>query len=177
MKATHLAEPELQFGGARNHVDPRVGLSDYGPPDHGTPEAPRSVRLGILGGRKDVTDCLAWIAEAKAGLPAKNSKYGNLFRAFPTCDERGPLRCEFDVVDSLVHPIPHKEIAEAMNLAEPEATIQVARLFTDHLRAMSESASADVIICVKPSAMRRRRTIRPAGTRVAMGDHLSSMIS
>lgn len=153
MRAMHLVEPELQFGEGRNHVDPRVGLSDYGPPDRGTAEAPRSVRLGILGERQDVASCLKWVTDALSGIHRKDSQYRNLFRAFPACDEYGPLRCDYNIVDSLVHPIPRKDVTSALNLAEPESTIQLSRLFADHLRAMSESASADVVICVKPPGM------------------------
>jgi hypothetical protein len=153
MRAMHIAEPELQFGDGRNHIDPRVGLTDYGPPDFETPEAPKSVRLGILGHRQDVASCREWITDALSGLPQRGSQFRNLFRAFPACDEYGPLRCDYSVVESLVHPIPRKDITSALNLAEPEATIQLTRLFADHLRAMSESASADVVVCVKPSAM------------------------
>ncbi len=153
MRAAHLAEPDLQFADDRRHVDPRVGLADYGPPDYRTPEAPKSVRLGVLGESQDVAACLDWLTSAMSGLRGKESQYRNLFRSFPTCGEDGPLRCDFSIVDSLVHPIPRKDVTAALNLAEPEATIQLARLYTDHLRSMSESASADVILCVKPSGM------------------------
>lgn len=169
MKAAYIEEPELEFGDGRYHVDPRVGLTDNGPPDYGTPEAPRLVRLGVLGDPQDVAACIDWLSRARAGLPAKESKYRNVFRSFPPVDERGPLRCDFDVPDSLIRPIPARDIDDVLQLAEPEATLELAKLFTTHLRAMSEGATPDVVLCVKPSAMapaeekiKRRATERQA---------------
>ena len=37
MRARILEEPELEFGNGGRHVDPRTGISDYGPVDDAAP--------------------------------------------------------------------------------------------------------------------------------------------
>ncbi len=44
-----LDEPELEFGGAQRHVDPRFGIAAYGPADLGHDGAPTAIRLGLVG--------------------------------------------------------------------------------------------------------------------------------
>jgi len=63
MRAHVITEPELEFGGAGRHIDPRFGISDYGPADVTTPDAPQAVRVGIIGPGDAVDGCAAgWSA-------------------------------------------------------------------------------------------------------------------
>ena len=39
MRADVLDEPELEFGGESRHIDPRFGISSYGPADLGSADA------------------------------------------------------------------------------------------------------------------------------------------
>jgi hypothetical protein len=49
VRAEVLNEPELEFGGAGRHVDPRFGISNYGPADLDEPERRRPIRVGLIG--------------------------------------------------------------------------------------------------------------------------------
>jgi hypothetical protein len=49
MRIEILDEPQLEFGGARRHVDPRFGIAAYGPADLGLDSASARIRLGLGG--------------------------------------------------------------------------------------------------------------------------------
>ena len=48
MHAEVLDEPELEFGGGNRHIDPRFGITTYGPADLDAAEAPRAIRAGLI---------------------------------------------------------------------------------------------------------------------------------
>jgi hypothetical protein len=49
IEVSHIDEPELEFGGGGRYLDIRFGLMDYGPFDLTHSEAPRRIRIGIVG--------------------------------------------------------------------------------------------------------------------------------
>ena len=51
----YLPEPLLRFGDGRDHVDPKLGISRFGPKSYGpTHRHPQSVRVGIIGSAESV---------------------------------------------------------------------------------------------------------------------------
>ena len=44
-----LEEPELEFGNSGRHVDIRFGIKAHGPVSIEDPQAPREIKLGIVG--------------------------------------------------------------------------------------------------------------------------------
>ncbi len=68
MRLTVLDEPPLEFSGGARHVDPRHGITDYGPAD-ATNTAARTIRAGIVGTRRRSRACAAgWTG---AGDPSR----------------------------------------------------------------------------------------------------------
>ena len=57
MRAEVVDEPELEFGGRGRHIDPRFGITNYGPANLGSQDAPRAVRVGLVGPADRSTDC------------------------------------------------------------------------------------------------------------------------
>lgn len=49
MRADVLPEPELEFGGGNHHIDPKFGVTSYGPADLHLADAPRAIRVGLVG--------------------------------------------------------------------------------------------------------------------------------
>jgi len=86
MQIEVLDEPELEFGGARRHVDPRFGITAYGPADVGQDGAPTTIRLGLVGPRDQLGGIRRWIDRCRGPINAKDSGYPHLFPAFPGCD-------------------------------------------------------------------------------------------
>ena len=71
MRARILEEPELEFGNGGRHVDPRTGISDYGPVDDASPGAPRTIRVGIVGPADGVTGVRQWLERCREPIDAK----------------------------------------------------------------------------------------------------------
>jgi hypothetical protein len=44
-----LEEPELEFGNSGRHVDIRFGIKAHGPVSIEDPQAPKEIKLGIVG--------------------------------------------------------------------------------------------------------------------------------
>jgi hypothetical protein len=90
MRAEILAEPELEFGGACRHIDPRFGIANYGPADLNPVEGGRSIRVGLIGGAADLDALSAWVDRCRSPIAAKDNRYPHLFPEFPGCDlDRG----------------------------------------------------------------------------------------
>lgn len=85
-----LDEPELEFGGAARHIDPRFGITNYGPADLGAADAPRAIRVGLVGPADQLDGLRRWLERCREPIAAKDEKYPHLFPEFPGCDtDRG----------------------------------------------------------------------------------------
>ena len=65
MHAEVLDEPELEFGGGNRHIDPRFGIATYGPADLGAAEAPRAIRVGLIGPADQLGGVRAWFERCR----------------------------------------------------------------------------------------------------------------
>ena len=61
IEISHIDEPELEFGGGGRHLDIRFGIMDYGPFDVAHAEAPKRVRVGIVGSVDTVEGTTRWM--------------------------------------------------------------------------------------------------------------------
>ncbi|MBT1090538.1 hypothetical protein ACF063_35450 [Streptomyces chartreusis] len=66
MKAPVLLEPELEFRAGNRHIDPRYGISVYGPADADSPTGPRQIPIAVVG-RARAVDIITWEAAAGGG--------------------------------------------------------------------------------------------------------------
>src|SRR6202045_1176102 len=98
IEVCHIDEPELEFGGGGRHLDIRFGLMDYGPFDLTHSEAPRRIRIGIVGSAATGEGVARWIERCCAGLPAKASRQPNLFPAFPGLGSDGAKGLSFSTM-------------------------------------------------------------------------------
>ena len=98
IEVSHIDEPELEFGGGGRHLDIRFGLMDYGPFDLTQSEAPRRIRIGIVGSAATGEGVARWIERCCAGLPAKASRQPNLFPAFPGLGSDGAKGLSFSTM-------------------------------------------------------------------------------
>ncbi|WP_329473129.1 hypothetical protein OIE75_32960 [Streptomyces sp. NBC_01723] len=68
-----LDEPELEFGGAARHIDPRFGITNYGPADLGVADAPRAIRVGLVGPADQLDGLRQWLASILRDGPPTES--------------------------------------------------------------------------------------------------------
>src|ERR1035438_9318954 len=78
-----LEEPELEFGNSGRHVDIRFGIKAHGPVSIEDPQAPKEIKLGIVGTAATIEKLTTWLDAGRNPIPAKESKKPNLFPSFP----------------------------------------------------------------------------------------------
>ncbi|HKV55488.1 MAG TPA: hypothetical protein VJN94_12700 [Candidatus Binataceae bacterium] len=144
-----LSEPVLEFGDGGRHIDPRMGLVDYGPLQ---PIAGDGVRIGVIG-TPETTDGIAkFIDRCRTGIDGKKSPLTNLYPPFPGIGNRNPFRCTFEVDPVARRIIPTNDIERIVRIAKQSDAVKVAsELFGDNAGTMLEASSRpDVIIAALP---------------------------
>ena len=151
MTITHLLldEPELEFGDGGRHIDPRLGLLEFGPLQ---PILGDRISLGVIGTADTVEGFERWMDRVKQAIPGASQKQPNLMPPFPGLGNDNPFRCQFDVSPTAKRVLPRKDIAEVVGIKNhQEAVREAVRLFADHAAAMLEgSDKPDVIIAALP---------------------------
>lgn len=154
MRAYVLPEPELEFGGASRHIDPRFGISTFGPADLGTPEQPKAMRLGLVGPDSDLEALKVWLERCRDEIPAKDERYPHLFPAFPGCDvDRGLCSTVVfsDRATNTISPAALREIDRATGATALDLAVEA---YCDEARALAERNRVDVIVMARPTGLK-----------------------
>ena len=85
MKAHVLHEPQLEFRAGNRHIDPRYGISVYGPADADSPSAPHQIPVALIGPAQAVDGIRGWLQRCRDRIEAKDTKPGQ-----ETCTSRSP---------------------------------------------------------------------------------------
>jgi hypothetical protein len=143
-----IPEPLLEFGSGR-HIDPRVGLIEYGPLQ---PMPGDRVRLGVIGTGETVDGFANFIERCKIGIDGKNSTLRNLYPHFPGLGNSNPFRCTFELDTTARRTIPVRDIDGIVAMPKhQEAVSAAAELFAEQANSMLEGSSRpDVIVIALP---------------------------
>jgi len=148
-----LSEPRLLFGGGQEHVDPKLGLSLFGPycpADQANPVM-TSIRVGIVGPGSAVSDTERWL-EACSGLIANDGSQPFLAPEFPGFTEAMPFQCRLIFGDPMRSILTEKDIKGALaptNLFERIRS--VARVYSEGIETLNQrEPRPDVVICSLP---------------------------
>ena len=152
IEISHIGEPELEFGGGGRHLDIRFGIMDYGPFDVVHAEAPKRVRIGIVGSVDTVEGAAGGMDRCRSGLPAKSSRQPNLFPAFPGLGNDSAFRCEFVTSPEFQRTLPEREFLRLAGIGNTnEAARETVAVFLDEIRALGEqNVPPDVVLCALP---------------------------
>jgi hypothetical protein len=148
-----LDEPELEFGGGQRHVDPRFGISTYGPADLGLDDAPITIRLGLVGPRDQLDGLRRWIDRCRQPIPAKDEKYPHLFPAFPGCDTDLGLFTGFTFADRNCREVSDRDLKRAADLPGELAVKAMVDAYMAELEAIVEDNRVDVILVARPDTL------------------------
>jgi len=154
MRAQVLPEPELEFGGSSRHIDPRFGISAYGPADLDVPEQPKAMRLGLVGPEQDLEALKLWLERCRDEISAKGERYPHLFPAFPGCDiDRGLCSTVVfsDRATNAISPSALRGIERASGVAALDRAVEV---YCDEVRALAERNRVDVIVMARPVGLK-----------------------
>jgi hypothetical protein len=150
MKIDFIEEAELEFGGG-THVDIRFGMMNYGPFDAGTENAPKEVRLGIVGTPETVQGLATWLDRCAGGIEAKASRQPNLFPRFPGFGEGQALPAKLVTNAQLQREVRARDFEKLCRTLRPRRLIlEAAQLFLDELDTLAQDKRTDVLVLAVP---------------------------
>lgn len=167
MYAEVLDEPQLEFGGGSRHIDPRFGLSTYGPADLNAPSAPSAIRIGLVGPADHLDGLRRWLERCREPIPAKDERYPHLFPSFPGCDIDRGLFTTLVFSDRNTRQVPARPLQALANRGLADAVGEAVDLYADEIAALAEENRVDLILVARPDQLRDTRARRPgrAGSR------------
>lgn len=148
-----IEEPKLVFGQGEPCVDPKTGLSEYGPIASGLSN--RTIRVGIIGTGKGIDAMRAYLDKTRAriepGLNSKGKLYDPLcFPDFPGIDKS--FRVDFETESRIHRAIPLDYFKNAVKSTNPATRLRdVIALVTTELGALATvEPNPDVVVIVMP---------------------------
>ncbi len=149
MNIFRFDEPELQFGTSR-HIDIRFGLMNYSPLDFDSADAPKRVRIGIVGSAASIEGLRDWLERCRKEIPAKQSRQPNLFPKFPGFSPETGFCSELTFDSTLERSISSTEIAEIVaGTVRDEQKVRAVGVIVREVRLLLEK-KPDVIVCALP---------------------------
>ncbi|MEM3207295.1 MAG: hypothetical protein QXQ87_04600 [Halobacteria archaeon] len=151
MRSWILPEPELSFGKGDKHVDPKAGLTMFGPfvAEGQTQSSLGAINLGLIGPRNAVSFAESWLGEVQSTIAA-SQKDPMLFPSFPGFES--VFRSKIELPKALREEIPQAEVNRVLGILDPrDRVVEAAKLYLtriDQFRSLEPKAS--VVICVIP---------------------------
>lgn len=156
MYGTVLDEPELEFGNGGRHIDPRYGITNFGPLDVGMAGAPERIRIGIVGSTAAVEGVRDWLGRAREPLPAKVARYPkqrSLFPAFPGFDPEHTFRSLLVLDERCMRAVPHRALTAIAGQGRKAAVQAAVDAYMEEIDWLAEDDRCDVILCARPEAV------------------------
>ena len=151
----HIQEPDLLFGGGSRHIDPKLGLSLFGPFTGRTNRTPdlATIRVGLVGTPDLVALGRAWLErcgtqiDTDGALPFSRPP-------FPGLNHQAPFRCSFAIQGPWDEVLPDRELAVATDRPTSERVARVAAVYVRAVQNIRERDSRpDVILLAIPDAV------------------------
>ena len=153
MNCKFIEEPELQFG-ISVHIDMKFGIMNYGVLDFDQENAPRQVKLGLIGINEDLELLQSWLEDCSKEIEAKTSNKKNLFARFPGFNEKTAFYSKVITNSANQRLLRKSEIDDISRIRESDIKIKEAvDLFVSQIEYLAENQhQIDVIICAIPKA-------------------------
>ena len=164
MRAHVLHEPELEFRAGNRHIDPRYGISVFGPADADSPTAPHQIPLALVGPPEAVDGIRSWLRRCQDRIGAKEAKPGqeNLFQPFPGFNIDSQFGAELVFDDALVREIPDRQLRRLTRADVTSAIADAVEIYFDAARSLAETGRCRVVICARPDELNDRQDRPPA---------------
>jgi hypothetical protein len=155
VKARVLDEPALEFRAANRHIDPRFGITQFGPADADMDTAPRRITVGVVGTASAADGLRKWLDACSSAIDRKVPKPGqeNLFIDFPGFNRDTAFSAELVDADALVREISDSEIRRLIGGASAEAVDRAAATYASEARSLAETGQCQLIFVVRPDEM------------------------
>lgn len=168
MKGLVFAEPTLEFAGGARHVDPRFGITEYGPADLNANTAPRQVRVGLLGEEADNEAARSWLEGCATAIARKEPKKVDrpgLFPAFPGFNADAGFRADLVFDPRLERPVRKRDLMQLDGLDCPERVEVAVEMYLDELETLVQNGRPDVVVCHVPASLLHVNSLEPAEKR------------
>lgn len=150
MNLIRFDEPQLQFG-TNQHVDIRFGLLNFCPLDFDSNDAPKRIRVGIVGSTASIEGLRDWLNRCRSEIRAKESRQPNLFPKFPGFNSEVGFRSELYIDASLERQISSREVdAIAALTVRDEQKVKAVDAIVHEVRSLLQKKPPDVIVCALP---------------------------
>lgn len=148
--AVHLEEPGLVFGGHRQAVDPKAGLSLFGP--YAAPKSP--INVGIIGDNTTVEQAESVLRRITRYVPGPG-RHPAWTPGFPGISPQTTFGCELNVADKWIYTIKGRDVDDLETIKAKNRRIATAiRLITAHMAAVEDREEMpDVFVCAVPQKM------------------------
>jgi hypothetical protein len=155
MKLTSIEEPDLEFCGGARHLDPRHGITDYGPADAHRDQA-RAIRVGVVGSAANIDGLRRWLDHCRQPVAAKNSRLSRFYIPFPGFDTTTGFRSVLVFDSRLERPLRERDLRRVAQGAPSEATREAVALYTEELATLDEEPGCDVVLVARPDHLPER---------------------
>lgn len=145
-----IPEPELLFSGSYPCIDPKTGISLYGPYSI----TKDSIRIGIIGDKTTIQQTKIILERIKDPIEG-SSKYPTWIPDFPGLSSAHPFKCKIITNDKWYQTIAKKEIDALENIAKVEERItKGVDIFMSYLSNIVErEETPDIMICAPPKEL------------------------
>ncbi|MCF6733687.1 hypothetical protein [Blastococcus sp. KM273129] len=155
MRLTYLPEPDLEFFGGARHLDPRHGITDYGPADADQQHI-RTIRVGVVGSEANIDGLRRWLDRCRQPLAAKDSRLTRFYLPFPGFDTTTGFRSTLVFDSRLERPIRERSLRRLTEQPPEVATRDAVDLYLDELTTLDEEPGCDVVLIARPDHLPER---------------------
>ncbi len=151
MNVFSIDEPDLEFSGARHHIDIRFGIRSHGPLDVAGPSKAQTIRLGIVGTSETAGALRGWLNKCASGIAAKPSYQPNLFPSFPGYGTESPFKAQLVTSDAMSREIGMSSIRDLAVQSDMSRVLEeAAGLLTNEIKFLAQESKVDVVVCALP---------------------------
>jgi hypothetical protein len=133
----------------RSHVDPRHGITDYGPADAAS-TAVRTIRCGVVGTPQAIDGLRRWLDRCRQPIPGKKSRLARLFMPFPGFDTSAGFRSTLIFDSRLERPLRDRDLTNLASLNPAKAVRSAVGLYMEELSILNEEPGCDVVLIARP---------------------------
>jgi hypothetical protein len=148
-----LEEPDLLFGGGHHHIEPKLGISLYGPysfPDQNEPTL-RAIHIGVVSTGPLIAELRQWVS-ACGRLVTNDGSQPFYLPPFPGMSRTSAWACDLVMSAAWQETISEASLRAALLTADATKRISaVASIFRDGVQNLSErTPRPDVVLCAIP---------------------------
>jgi len=154
----YFSEPLLIFGNDGLHVDPKSGISRYGPRSHGFARHPDNVRVGLIGTADTIEKSRVWLQNNAKGVIG-DEKHPE----FPGFQKDRGFFSSLQFDDDWVEQITQSEMEEVLQIRSScERFVAAVGLLEQKLKILSERDQPPhyIVVGLPDDLLRRCKVVR-----------------